>query len=354
MTCDLSHFQEQDSGLFLRHLKARSKPFDFPFTASMEWTARCNLRCIHCYVTDEHERAPHPAAGQLRSLLDLLARHEVLFLVITGGEPLIRPDFAELYAYARNLGFVITLFTNGTLLNDQTVDLLVRLPPRRVEVSLYGMSPETYEAVTGVADGFERCKTGVEALVRRGALVEVKSVIMKQNRHEFEAMRDWAAGLGCHFRYDPLIHCRLNGDPVPTLQRLDPEAVAQLQFSNEYDRDQFLEYRRRLDGIGPQQRLFECGAGTQTIHIDGEGKAHPCIIWHGHPFDLLRQSIDREWDAHIRSVREAPAPAGECAECRNRGLCGCCPAISSLETGDPGKRVQYYCDLAAVRAETPG
>ena len=126
-----------DSAHFARRLRAKDR--DGPrsaFTASMDWTRRCNLRCRHCFVRDT-AGAELDTAG-VRRVLDALADGGVLFLVVTGGEPLLRPDFRTLFEHAKRRGFVLTLFTNGGLIDQPLADFLADMPPRRIEITLYG------------------------------------------------------------------------------------------------------------------------------------------------------------------------------------------------------------------------
>ncbi len=141
-----------------------------PVSASLEVTFRCNLRCAHCY--QEHTSPARLAAGELslaeiQDILDQAAAEGCLWLLLTGGEPFMRSDFLDIYAYAKRKGFVVTLFTNGTLITDRVADFLADLPPLGIEISLYGATQETYERVTGIPGSHARCIEGIERLLSR-------------------------------------------------------------------------------------------------------------------------------------------------------------------------------------------
>lgn len=339
-----------DSAQFARRLRAKEHGAAWPaFTASMDWTRRCNLRCRHCFVRCAPAAGAELDTGGARRVLDNLADGGVLFLVITGGEPLLRPDFRALFEHAKRRGFLLTLFTNAVLVDDSLADFLAELPPRRVETTLYGAGAATYEAVTGVAGSFDRCRRGLDRLLRRGLLVRLKAMLLRANVHEFEAMRELAQRLGCDFRYDALIHPGLNGDPQPLAERLDPGQAIALQFADAGDRQQFADYYRQTRKLRPQRALFECGAGVRTLHVDAAGQAHPCMLWRADPYDLLHRALDAGWHRHLDAILSRPAPAGECAACPDRGLCNCCPPLGLLETGAAGRKAPYYCALAEAR-----
>lgn len=352
MNCDLCQLPELNSSEFLNRLRRSDHGNPrVPLTASLELTSSCNLRCRHCYLDTASAAGNFLPLDHARTILHDLAANEALMLVLTGGEPLMHPDFIEIYRLSRRLGFVVILFTNATRITSPILETLRDLPPRRIEISVYGRTRETYESVTGVSGSFDRFLQGVHSLLDNGFAVELKCVVMRSNRHEFEAIRDWAADLGCPFRYDPLIHCSLAGSTGPVRERIPAHDAAGMQMADPEDRRQFLNYAAKVSSLPPQQRLFECGAGSHIIHIDARGLAHPCAIWRQDPFDLTTRTLRDGWAEHIARLRSLPASPGECVACNDRGLCGRCAPISLLETSDAGKAIPFYCELARLRRQ---
>ena len=312
--------------------------------ASMDWTCSCNLRCQHCFVSYPGATRNEMTTDQVRHVLKNLADHGVLFLVITGGDPLIRRDFNELYLYAKSLGFMLTIFTNATLVTQSLADLLAANPPRRVEATIYGHTERTYEAVTGIPGSFRRFRAGVDALLRRGLRVRLKTMVMEKNKHEFDEMKAWVKELKCDFRYDAVINGRLNGDMTPAGCRILPEEVARLHFLNSSDKAEVLRRTSSPEAkLPPKKALFECGAGMMTLHVDAQGKAHPCMLWRHDPYDLLTKPLDDQWQRHVQAIRKRPPPAGECTSCKDRALCSYCPPLALIETGHPSKAADPRC-----------
>ena len=246
-----------------------------PLNGSIAMTHRCHLRCVHCYLGASGRRgrttaSATPPSG--RPLIDQVAEAGCLNLLITGGEPLLRPDFARVYRQARERGILVTVFTNATLVDEPIVQLFEELPPEEVEVTLYGASEEVYERVTGVKGSYRRCLAAVDRLLERGVPVGLKSVILTDNQHEMPALRKMAADRGLDFRVDgALFPCR-DGDRAPLDHRVSAaDAVA-----------------HRDGGRGPSdarppstssaraarrrpRRLFDCMAGLTSFHVDPEG-----------------------------------------------------------------------------------
>ena len=167
-------------------LHARMQGRRYPLGGTIELTERCNMRCLHCYINQpvhqQAARASELTTIQAVDILDQAADAGCLFLTITGGEPLLRPDFAGIYKHARQRGMLVTLFTNGTLLTPAIADLLADWRLQSVEITLYGATRETYEKVTQIPGSYTRCLKGIELLLERSLPLSLKSVLQRLNR----------------------------------------------------------------------------------------------------------------------------------------------------------------------------
>ncbi len=125
-----------------------------PLQVSIEVTRRCPLECQHCYnnlpMGDQDARNREMTKEEHFRMLDELVEMGCFWLLYTGGEIFARKDFLEIYTYAKQKGFLITLFTNGTLINERIADYLVEWPPFAIEITLYGRTKETYEQLTQI------------------------------------------------------------------------------------------------------------------------------------------------------------------------------------------------------------
>ncbi|HDZ00389.1 MAG TPA: radical SAM protein, partial [Nitrospirae bacterium] len=219
---------------FSRKLHSLSPEKRIPMDATLELTYRCNNRCVHCFcnlpASDKSASMEELTTGEIKGILDELASIGCLWLLITGGEPLLRPDFKEIYLYAKKKGLLITFFTNGTLIDDEIIGLLSQYPPFVVEITIYGATMETYERVTRAPGSYERCISGIKAIVNSGIKLKLKTMALTINRHEIEAMDRMAGELGCEFRFDPVIQKRIDDSSFsePEMYRLLPEDVVRL------------------------------------------------------------------------------------------------------------------------------
>ncbi len=326
------------------------RPGAFPIAGSLELTLRCNMRCRHCYILYPGATTGEMSTDEVKAILDRLAGQGVLFLLLTGGEIFARCDFRELYLHAKRLGFLLTLFTNATMIKEDIADFLAEWPPRRIEVTVYGYTEETYEKVTGVRGSFARFRRGVELLRERNLPLALKTVAMKTNRHEFEQIREWVGAQGLPFRFDALINPRLDGGTGVLQERLDPEDVVRLDGTTEAHRALYQKLLDKAMDHPRGEKAFSCGAGIKTFHVDPRGHLHPCMMWRATPYDLRTGSFEG-WASHLAALRETRVPAdSECRTCGHRVACGNCAATSALENGGaPGRPVGYYCDINNAR-----
>jgi len=327
-----------------------------PITGSIEVTARCNLRCAHCYINlpagDHQAQDRELTYRELVGILDQVVDEGCLWLLLTGGEPFLRPDFLDIYTYAKKKGLLVAVFTNGTLLTPRIADHLAEWRPFTIEITLYGRTQETYEQVTGVPGSYERCMRGIELLLERKLPLNLKSVIMTLNRHEVGEMKAYVEGLGVDFRFDPVLNIRLDGDRKPAQVRIPPEEVVALDLADEKRLKSWREFCDRFWGPPPQpETLYHCGAGVGTFHVDPYGQLSACIMSRVPAYDLRQGTFREGWCEFLARVREQKwTRQTPCQGCDLLSLCGQCPGWAQMESGDPEEPVAYLCQIAHLRA----
>lgn len=339
-----------------KHVRRRR----IPWSGTMELTARCNLRCAQCYISvpvwDEDALERELSTEECVRVIDELVDEGCLCLLLTGGEPLVREDFPDIYTYAKKKGLILKLFTNGTMLTPALADHLAEWAPHSVEITLYGNTESVYEQVTGVKGSYVRCIRGIEMLMDRGVEVLLKTVVLKTNKHELWAMRDYARQLGLRFRFDPVLNHRIDGDPSPERFRLDPAEVVALDV-RDGDRIQALQdFSHHFFGPPPvPENLYQCGAGVSSFHVDANGRLSVCIMSRSPSYDLRNGSFRSGWNGFLPVIlqqkRTKPSP---CQACDLSYLCDQCPGWGQLEHGDPEARVEFLCKIAHLRARAIG
>lgn len=336
---------------FSERLHKNAMKADTPIDGIIELTRHCNLGCAHCYIKDNSRR------GELRyneicRIIDEITSAGCLWLLITGGEPLVREDFYDIYRYAKGKGLIITLFTNGTLVTKDTAVFLKRWPPFSVEVTLYGATRETYEAFTGMEGSYNACMEGIGWLLRYNIPLSLKTMVTTINKDEIPEMRRLAESLGVSFRYDPTLNPGLDGSKAPYDVRITPEEVVEFDRT---DGDRTREWKRlyeRFNEPASTEYIFNCGAGRGGFHITSEGRLWLCSLVPEPDWDLRNNSFIDGYKLFEGIRKKRIKGKKSCAGCKYIIFCNSCPGISMLEGNRDGEMpVRYYCEVAHRRAE---
>jgi len=339
-----------------QQLSAPLKGGRYPLSANLELTNRCNANCVHCYINeaanDEAVRRRELSTPEVKNIIDQMVDAGVLFLTLTGGEPLLRPDFVEIYTYARSKGLLVILFTNGTMITEEVADLLDNIRPFNVEISLYGATAPVYEAVTRVSGTHAKCLRGIKLIHERGIPLTLKTELMTLNFHELTEMKAFADKLGVRFRYDGLLWPRLDGKgKFPQEVQLPIEVLVDLDTRDGERREAVQKELERLKDLKTRdERVFSCGAGLRNFHVNAEGRMSICTMVRQPSYSLLEVPLMQAWQqiGELRKLkRTKPSP---CLSCNLNILCSQCPGWSQAIHGDMETVVEFVCKHGKLRS----
>ena len=331
---------------FSKSLFKRGMEQAIPIRGQFALTYRCGLRCQMCY-TDCYNSAPfirkELPTEKILSLLDEIRKAGCLWLCFTGGDPLVHPDFEEIYLFAKKRGFLLTLFTNGISMTEKRAEFFADNRPFVFEVTQYGATKETYEEVTQIPGSFERFQAGIERIMRHRLPLKLKVTLIRQNAGELTAMRQFARSLGVPFQFTTLIQPRLNGDVSPTTMRLSPEEVLDLYGPEE---------KRLLPPATDE--LIRCATGINSFAIDPYGKLLFCVTLEKPSYDLTQGPFLTGFQTLYSQMRSKTYQSPSfCRECEIYALCNKCPAHTDGEA-DPEEPIEFYCKIAHGRAKRMG
>jgi radical SAM protein with 4Fe4S-binding SPASM domain len=351
-------------GAFSADLHEKHSGQRAPLQVSIEVTRRCPLECQHCYnnlpMGDRDARSREMTTEEHFRMLDELVDMGCLWLLYTGGEIFARKDFLEIYTYAKQKGFLITLFTNGTLITERIADYLVEYPPFVIEITLYGRTKETYEDLTQISGSYDRCLRGIKLLRERGLPLKLKTVATSINKHEISAMRQFAEEeLGVEFKMDGQINPRIDCSQSPLAVRLTPEEVVALDIAAPKGAS---EYRRLAQrdlasppNLAQNDAVYFCGGGMNGFAINAYGEMGICVISQQETFRTQEAGLKRIWEKSLLELRTRKRTrVTKCAQCRIQSLCGMCPANGEMENGDRESPVEFLCHVAHLRAAAVG
>ena len=339
---------------YLQQFRKKVTVQRIPLTGSINLTHRCNLRCVHCYIGDKEvingKREKELSTAQWISIIDQITDGGCLYLLITGGEPLLRKDFGDIYRHAKKNGLLVTVFTNGTLITDEIIELFSEWPPYVVEISLYGATAPIYEKITGIKGSYDKCRSGIERLLDHQINLRLKTILMTLNRHEFYDIENIAKKYDVKFRFDPAIFPCFDGNNTPVSFRVDPKEAVEKEFSDGDRAREWKDYFDRMKGFSVSASLYNCGAGLTNFNIDPYGNLQPCLMVMSPKYDLLNGIFSKGWQDVIPRIRERTVGiTGACNQCEKITLCGFCPAFFEIENGAEDIYSEYLCELGQHR-----
>jgi len=339
----------------------------------LELTERCNNDCIHCYINlpaDDSQAKKRELSGErIKGILAQAADLGCLSVRFTGGEPLLKEEFEDIYVFSRKQGLRVNLFTNATLLSPSLVRLFTKIPPlEKIEVTLYGMSRPAYESVTRNPGSFDAAQKGIQLLLDNKIPVEVKSVYLPQNRKEVKRFEKWAASVTGAEREPAVtllldLRCRRDSETmnerIRKLRISPEEALEFLTRNGKAYREENREFLSRFAKI-PGDILFPCQPGVDSGCVDAYGRYQLCMQLR-HPdtvYDLNDRSLQEavlDFSPKVRSMKAVnPEYLTRCARCFLYGFCEQCPAESWMEHGTLDTPVEYFCRITHLQAKWLG
>ena len=336
-----------------------------PLSGTFELSPVCNFDCKMCYVRrSAAEVAAHDRP--IRTLEDWrrTARQAreagMLFLLLTGGEPFLWPGFGELYEELVEMGIIVTINTNGSLIDGAAIARLKTHPPRRINITLYGAGDETYGRLCGVRGMFDRVDRAIRGLREAGICVKLNCSLTPYNEHDLEAMIAYAQALDLQidvtsYMFPPI---RRDEDSVGVNRgRFSPEKSARYRL-RAYELQNPPEYYRRLLGdiragymdppgldegcYDPLDGRIRCRAGKASFWITWDGWLTPCGLMPQPRVDLTGRDFPGAWQ-ELTEKSAAVRLSGVCAQCSNQRICHPCAAMALAETGTSEGIPQYLC-----------
>lgn len=344
------------------YLASKADLMRVPLGGSMELLPLCNMDCKMCYI--RLSKAQMEEQGRLLTVEEWLQiaedakKNGVLFLLITGGEPLLYPKFDVLYTKLTQMGFVITINTNGTLLNEKWANLFAERPCRRLNITLYGADDETYGKLCGNPKGFSQVMKAVDLLNERQIPFRFNCSVTPDNVEQlsqlYEIARKKNAPLeACSYMFPPA----RKGDCSEQYIRLTPERAAKslldsFQAKNpEFGLD--IAIKNTLAKIKPvnctqitEESLkgLNCRAGRSGFWITWKGELLPCGMFDKPKISLLNHTFEECWN-YIVTETSKLSRCKECECCDKKEICKTCAASCLTESGRVDGKPEYLCEM---------
>ncbi|MDO4621463.1 MAG: radical SAM protein [Eubacteriales bacterium] len=343
------------------YLYQKADRLQIPIGGTFELTPMCNMNCRMCYVRKTREEMGRdllPAGEWIR--IGREAREQgLLFLLLTGGEPFLRPDFREIYEELHDMGFVLTINSNGTLIDEQVISWLKERPPIRINITLYGASNASYARLCANPQGFDQVMRGIHLLKREGIEVKLNYTVTPYNAEDFHAIRKIAAEEELYIQtvtylFPPIRKGREN---IGRNDRFTPETAAYYSAWNQLYNMGPKAFRKRTDTMLAEDSCLDfttetteeregirCHAGKSSFWVTWEGKMLSCGMLDQPSADIIETGFAGAWKTIVQRTAAIRMPA-KCTSCASRKKCGVCAAMVLAESGDYEKEPLYRCRM---------
>lgn len=333
-------------------LYAKADINKIPLGGSFELTERCTLDCkmcyIHCRENDKTALALERDTAFWISLAQKARDSGMLMLLLTGGEPLLRQDFDEIYVACKKMGLLVTVNTNATLIDEAKIELFKQYPPYQVNVTLYGASPETYGKLCGNAAAFQKATCAIRRMVDEGIKVKLNYSITPSNVADIPAVTAFAKELNLQIQAASYMFAPVRGGCGE--HRLTAEEAARAKF--EWKR-LFLgdgEFLKTLESDSPPLQSdvacsepINCRAGSSTFWVTWQGKMNLCGMMSAPSFEI--DDFGLAWQKICEERKKIFLPA-RCSACEHRKKCDVCAAVAVAESGKSDCVPAYACQKA--------
>jgi len=339
----------------MEEMGAKALKMGIPLSVQVDVTYRCNERCVHCYL--DHNDHGEMTTAEIKDLLDQLAAAGVFFLVFSGGEVFLRRDFFELLEYARSLQFSVKVKTNAVMIRENEADRLAELGLDGVQVSVYSHRPEVHDGITKLPGSLKRTLAGARLLCERGVKVIFANVLMRQNTHDYPAVRSLALEMGAEFTIDPTITPMMDGKRGVLALNIR-EAELQQVFHDETLVGSAEEFCAPPSGPLEEQdasMTLPCSAGHTACYVSPYGDVYPCVQFPLPTGNVRQQKFIDIWRdspqfQEVRSISMADLEG--CSQCVHSGSCSRCPGLAYMEGNMRGPSIQD-CEKSFARTGIP-
>ncbi len=337
---------------FMNTLFAKAGVDGIPLAGSFELTSRCTLNCKMCYIhrkeLDKSVLSEEKDTAWWLNLAEKAKDAGMLLLLLTGGEPLLRQDFDEIYLACKKMGLLVSVNTNATLIDEKKVRFFSDNPPQRLNITLYGASKETYADLCGSADAYEKTVNAIKMLKTAGVNVKLNYSITPQNASDAKKVYSFAKELDLaiqpvSYMFSPVRAC---GDAV----RLTAEEAAKAHFDwqrNHLGDEDFKKYIALKQNESSYNsdcgERINCRAGLSTFWVTYKGEMTPCGMLNSPCIPI--DDFSKAW-LYMRNERNNILLPSKCISCEYRRICDMCAAVAAAENGNSSTVPEYACKKA--------
>lgn len=329
-----------------------------PLNGTLELLPLCNMNCRMCYIRMSKEEMDKKGSKLLTwkewlAIARQMKEAGTVFLLLTGGEPLLYPEFKKLYLGLRELGMILTVNTNGTLINEEWVMFFAQYKPRRINITLYGINELSYQKVCDYGPGYQKTINAIHLLKKNNVPVKINGSLIKSNKQDLIEIYEFAEkeDIPAHVDTYMIPGKKDKAKKIELQSRLSPEEAAEAEFMSwqkEMDHERFIQYCQNLiktiEETPPNYPVtMTCQSCHSSYAIDWQGNMKPCVSLDRPSISILTDGFHSAWNKMTSTCLNNCRINEICGTCRLRPICKICIASAILETGDPLSVPSYHC-----------
>ena len=321
----------------------------------IEITSRCNERCVHCYIPNDN-KVNNIEPSLFYNILEQCNDMKLLHLTLSGGEPMLHPNFCDFLKKCKEYDFSINILTNLTLLNDDIISEMKRNPLLGVQVSLYSMNSDIHDEITQMKGSFEKTKNAILKLIENNIPMQISCPIMKQNKNNYNDVKEWAKKHNIHVGDDYTIIAKYDHTTQNLSNRLSINEAEEL-INNIINTD--IKYVEKIEEEVERKKNspyddYVCSICNSSICITESGNVYPCAGWQDNIVgDVKETSLKNIWEnsekvKYLRGIKKRDFP--KCIQCLEKEYCTMCMVRNANEDpmGDPLVVNEYFCEIAKL------
>jgi len=321
----------------------------------LEITSKCNERCVHCYIPHEN-KINHIDSDLFYNILKQCKKMNLLHITLSGGEPMLHPDFIDFLRKCNEYNFSVNVLSNLTLLNKAIIEEMERNHLLSVQVSLYSMDANIHDTITQMKGSFEKTKNAILELRKDNIPLQISCPIIKQNINCYADVINWGKVHDINVASDYVIIARYNHTTQNLSNRLsinDVEKVIKQKIINEPQYLDLIEKEaEKKKNMNPDD--FVCSICCSSMCIADNGNVFPCAGWQDCVLGNVNEtSLNDIWNnsakiQHLRNLRRRDFP--KCLQCSESKFCTMCMVRNANEDplGDPLAINEYFCNIAKI------
>lgn len=341
-----------------KYLHQKGAALGMPIMGNFELTPRCNFSCKMCYVhlssQEAEKRGRELTMTEWLNIARCAKERGMVFLLLTGGEPFLRKDFVPLYIELCKMGFMISINSNGSLIDDNILECFHTYPPHRINITMYGANKETYERLCGVP-AYKTVVDNIDKLISMGISVRLNVSLTPYNKKDLSSIYDFAKKRNLIVKATSYMNPPIRIDyqmQGTSMNRFCAEEAAEQMIIIDKLNFADVDFQRRMDAIRkkcneplePYSGHMRCRAGKSTFWITWDGRMLPCGLFSDLGSDVRKNGFDQAWEKTKVFTERIILPT-ECGDCKKRNICMVCAAMCQSETGRFDRCPRYICTM---------